>query len=522
MHAPQPSKTVQCVVSVWDTRFGTLQGLTALASQSDANSSSDSLLALTATTGAPACNVYSVLRNSSDASLFALALDRRVLVCPIVTEPLSLASAIGRMTITSAYVEQSEQADADDAAGSDASLLPPIATTVSAPIVRSALTPAQWEAEIDADDAKELDFIARLSTPQQTPTLQSFTTAFNEYCQSREQQLRHQERRPSKRASSNGDADYDYTAEDLEAGSADAMDTSSGAGGLMNDDMDELHPRLALAGGSFFMHRFMSAVLHRIMSETAFFASAPLALMLKSGCVSVTLVPTLLRRLTDMIPAREGFIRPATPNKQASIPPLQALRLLELVLLHVHDLSETALVSLLRFFLEEADESVLLAYAAEKVDRKGLQFAASVKHVIDLFLFLIISAPRNDIYMQQELRSLGHNLVVILLKFLNRWIGRYGKHGEARLHSKTLAPRTPTFAQLLDWVALILDSHFTRVVFAQDTHNLVADLAATIQQHTQLCERMQDMKGHLFQLAAHGRLPKQPSSALYSIELVDF
>jgi len=88
--------------------------------------------------------------------------------------------------------------------------------------------------------------------------------------------------------------------------------------------------------------------------------------------------------------------------------------LIEKCLIHIYDIPEPDLVRLLKFFLTDAKEDSLKKYV------EGKQKLNPKERVLlpgdgpsDFFLYLITSAPRNDIFLQTSVKSLTFTEVMV-------------------------------------------------------------------------------------------------------------
>lgn len=209
----------------------------------------------------------------------------------------------------------------------------------------------------------------------------------------------------------------------------------------------------------------------------------PLARIVRSGQVSARAVP-------EMVP---------TLMSQAQ------LNLLDLVLIHVHDIAESTMVQLVSYFLAP-DDATMVAFST--VDKDG--GSDSKRFSTDYFLCLILSRPRNDALLLRAMRTLPVAQAMALLEFCQRWLEEYFKNTSVALKKTSKAP---SYAQVLDWIMLLLDAHFTSLLVIPTCRTMVQELAALIAEHRFLAEKLTPLKGVLNHYQKHAALTRQTASA---------
>jgi len=97
--------------------------------------------------------------------------------------------------------------------------------------------------------------------------------------------------------------------------------------------------------------------------------------------------------------------------------------LIEKCLIHIYDIPEPDLVRLLKFFLTDAKEDSLKKYV-ERKEKQNPQERVLLPGdgPSDFFLYLITSAPRNDIFLQTSVKSLTFTEVMVSLLACS-WFG---------------------------------------------------------------------------------------------------
>jgi hypothetical protein len=182
--------------------------------------------------------------------------------------------------------------------------------------------------------------------------------------------------------------------------------------------------------------------------------------------------------------------------------------LLKKVLFHVHDLPERALVSVLQYAL---DSCAAAATTAKPADSAADDVSA------EQLVQLVLSAPRSDALLQQQLGQLSTQHVLSLLRVLFSWVERYWLKTDRAVQAESRT-RCPTFGQVLDWLGLVLDSHYAMLLSLPEAQQLISQLAFLVtQQHVALCERLEPLVGVIKQLQQPQQTPREQVPD-YSIE----
>ena len=79
---------------------------------------------------------------------------------------------------------------------------------------------------------------------------------------------------------------------------------------------------------------------------------------------------------------------------------------------------------------------------------------------------------------------------------------------------------TPTLAQILGWLNVLLDAHFSQLLLHAPAHELLKRLGTLAARHAQLCASLNTLHGHLAQAVTRHALPARLVSD-YSVELSD-
>eukprot|EP01137_Pigoraptor_chileana_P010745 Opistho-2@60714 len=532
------------VVAVVDTTYGTLQGLARVAPSEAAESQVPRML----------------LRSPRDPGLFIAAVGGAALVCPLHCERMTLSHAMGRMRLTQHLAGSAPASGGQkthDGRGASAQPWPthapaPQIATGAAVLAPPSADPADWSARVAAEAAEEEEVLRRLSHPGETPDLASFSALFASFMSSRKASARSElpvtpplqsqahvtvsavdaesaskplkrKARKQQQAAAGAGAGGDADAVPREAADkGDKGDKDKRTGGRVGPNQQRPAGAAAVPGtptvrsaplpneGARLSHRFVVCVCERILGEKRFFAASELRQLLGSGCVSARDLPTLIPRLLE----------------------LGELGLFGTALSRVHDVPDQTLVECIRHFVH-ADPDVLSAKIAEieadRQRRKKNLTRMTVKETdppMDPFLCAIVSAPRNDVFLQDALRELTMDETLALLQFLFRWAERYATKRTHKLKRRVFI-RIPTFAEILDWCSVVLDARFVDFVLVGGAHPAMSSLAELVSGQRALCEGMQGLKGQLSQLLAragdtHGAKAQDEARdiGIYGVELL--
>jgi len=266
-------------------------------------------------------------------------------------------------------------------------------------------------------------------------------------------------------------------------------------------------------------HHFIANIIDRCFSEERFFPIEVLDFMICSKLLSVSET----KMLPKLIEKRE-------------------LGLIEKCLIHIYDIPEPDLVRLLKFFLTEAKEETIKKFVEDK-EEKGAKVLLEGDSPRDFFLYLITSAPRNDIFLQTSVKSLTFSEVIVsslsrsfpprwethsppcywpflqvLLQFLRKMAQRHSEHLYTTLTGR-VSTKIPTFAQVLDWSSVVIDAHFAQLVLSKEIHPLLKDLQQVVTQEVDCCDKMETLPGRLSQFFTKGTLPTKKMGS-YCIEVL--
>ena len=79
----------------------------------------------------------------------------------------------------------------------------------------------------------------------------------------------------------------------------------------------------------------------------------------------------------------------------------------------------------------------------------------------------------------------------------------------------------PELSQVLDWLNVLLDAHFTRLLMHKPCHGLLESLSMLSRRHVKMCSSLKSLKGYLKQTTlVKSAAPSRPV-AQYSVETLE-
>ncbi|KAK9721540.1 hypothetical protein K7432_003346 [Basidiobolus ranarum] len=174
----------------------------------------------------------------------------------------------------------------------------------------------------------------------------------------------------------------------------------------------------------------------------------------------------------------------------------KAWSLVELSLTHLHDIPEDDSVALIKDQLQE-----ILSSTEDESEIPEIPQDSNAARLLSL----VISAPRNDIFMQNSLRKLTVQEVAAVMKVLSQWIEAWNQIGGcATQHNKASKTKRkelnlPLYDTIIDYASLLFDSHFTTLILSPSLHPFIETLTEYIANEIRISEEMEAMRGLLFE-----------------------
>jgi hypothetical protein len=248
---------------------------------------------------------------------------------------------------------------------------------------------------------------------------------------------------------------------------------------------------------SVYSYFFVCSFLRACVDQKEILLESAIKTVLESGFCSYQACPELLSFLLER----------------------KAIDLLELYFLHVSDIPESQIVDLLNFAVNQDNDAFLLEYFSQhwSVARKKLQ--PPYEKPGDVLLALAFSSARNDNFLLSALKKIPIESTLKLLRFAVCWIRRYASNEERVAKKLTAALRAPSYLQVLDWLAVLLDSHLPRLVLFAETRQCLLEIAGVVTCELKILAGLLDLMGFLLQFESKIKLTtlKVP---LYSVEIL--
>eukprot|EP00038_Savillea_parva_P005301 m.150871 g.150871 ORF g.150871 m.150871 type:complete len:460 (-) comp11689_c1_seq3:344-1723(-) len=243
-------------------------------------------------------------------------------------------------------------------------------------------------------------------------------------------------------------------------------------------------------------------ILQRCLDEQRYFPMRAIERLLELKCVSLHHCPTILDVALDS--ARRPLLRAC--------------------LIHLDGITEKVLM---QCFVE---------LHGRNKDAPAAPSDASEKPETELQEFLRLAYCRgwSEDALIAALLPLSLDGVLFLVENLRWWLAEHRDSpavadealaaplvSRQRTGRKTLGP-TPTQAQVLDWIAAIVDAKFSTLIHSIETHQLIREINDLLQEEHEVCEQMMGMSGLLERFINGKALPRSHAEiGPYSIELLN-
>uniref|UniRef100_A0A674BIQ2 Nucleolar protein 11 n=1 Tax=Salmo trutta TaxID=8032 RepID=A0A674BIQ2_SALTR len=126
----------------------------------------------------------------------------------------------------------------------------------------------------------------------------------------------------------------------------------------------------------------------------------------------------------------------------------------------------------------------------------------------------VLQTPYSDNLLLPHLKDLNAQQVILFLQYLHFVYLKYSQD----VYTQTPGLRSPTVTQIIDWVCLLLDAHFTVLVMAPDAKGLLSNLQSFVKSQVKLFSELGKIEGSLQEL--HKMKPSKDISQ-YSIEVIE-
>jgi len=213
------------------------------------------------------------------------------------------------------------------------------------------------------------------------------------------------------------------------------------------------------------------------------------------------------------------LITPGNFNMLQTLMQHKKLDILEQCLLYISDIPDADLIKLVQFYISELPRQELIDFVTVKSFMKIYNILVTPDIALDYALNLIIHKERNNLFMQQHLKSLTIEEVKVFYKYLYRWFIKHCENSEASMITGSKELRIPSLSRIVDWINIFLDSHFTKMILQDDLYKLIPEFKKYTQLQLDLCDKLDSIKGYMIHFTQSNKLPV-PEIPDYSIEVL--
>uniref|UniRef100_A0A3Q4G8J4 Nucleolar protein 11 n=1 Tax=Neolamprologus brichardi TaxID=32507 RepID=A0A3Q4G8J4_NEOBR len=126
----------------------------------------------------------------------------------------------------------------------------------------------------------------------------------------------------------------------------------------------------------------------------------------------------------------------------------------------------------------------------------------------------ILQTPYSDTFLLPHLKDLSSQHVVLFLQYLQFLYLKYSQDAFPQMEGF----RSPSLSQIMDWVCLLLDAHFTVLVMTPEAKGLLLNLHSFVKSQVRLVSELGKIEGSLQELH---KMKAKESIGQYSIEIIE-
>nr|CAB3264393.1 nucleolar protein 11-like [Phallusia mammillata] len=219
----------------------------------------------------------------------------------------------------------------------------------------------------------------------------------------------------------------------------------------------------------FVLSPIVSQLLIRITDDNLWLSEL-IEIILSTGLVSSSICPQLIQKVLKH----------------------EDLSLLSICLKQLQNISETDLVLCLDFFIK-----------SEKLQTKARN------NEEDEFLETILSLPYNESNMRDAVGALSLTQIVVFLEALNVRLGKCSLKSDKLVVS---------WDQIISWICLLLDAHFTQIVVSPESWEVLVKLQETVNTQVEIFQEIYEINILLTKLQESFRRSRKPNRFTYRIE----
>uniref|UniRef100_A0A4W6FU52 Nucleolar protein 11 n=1 Tax=Lates calcarifer TaxID=8187 RepID=A0A4W6FU52_LATCA len=126
----------------------------------------------------------------------------------------------------------------------------------------------------------------------------------------------------------------------------------------------------------------------------------------------------------------------------------------------------------------------------------------------------VLQTAYSDNFLLPHLKDLSSQHVVLFLQYLQFLYLKYSQDAFPQMHGL----RSPSLTQIMDWVCLVLDAHFTVLVMTPEAKGLLLNLHSFVKSQVRLVSELGKIEGSLQEL---NKMKVNKDVGQYSIEIIE-
>ncbi|KAK2919160.1 nucleolar protein 11-like [Channa argus] len=127
----------------------------------------------------------------------------------------------------------------------------------------------------------------------------------------------------------------------------------------------------------------------------------------------------------------------------------------------------------------------------------------------------VLQTAYSDTFLLPHLKDLSSQHVVLFLQYLQFLYQKYSQEASPQIDGL----RSPSLTQIMDWVCLVLDAHFTVLVMTPEARGLLLNLHSFVKSQVRLVSELGKIEGSLQEL--NKMKMKMKDFGQYSIEVIE-
>ncbi|KAG0170608.1 hypothetical protein DFQ30_002234 [Apophysomyces sp. BC1015] len=430
-------KACEHIISIWDVKYGTLQAEQAIKSESSKENCIYKITALPNSHLAVTVSAVDVkTAKKGKTAKSVTSAKSSVFLCPYYSEPMSLMAAMGKMPKTAEFLGiDYHSVNSKENIGLTRNGMDGICFGLRSKKKIDNVYD-EWVGGIEESQQKETNVLSRLLAPKITQ--QQFTELFFTHIT---------------KSKSDDTLDVDERMTDIyEVERSNDIEAQTEAYRAQILQWQNLNKNLS--------HRLVSSVIRRCFTSSN---EKPDASFWPTEVVLYLIAKDHLR--SSYI--ENGLIKELLQREAWSMIPL--------ALESVKDIPETDLITILQELIK------LNGTTTEWTER------------FPRYLEMVISAPRNDIFLQQALKRLTPAELPTILNALVDWFNNPTE--DTVMTNEAMCSEVTKYTNMVDFTNCLLDIHFPTIILESSLHDTVAILRQLIQAEATMTANLEQLRG---------------------------